>query len=209
MIRGNKIKKIVFASIILFVIIGCVPKPDIPTKEKTAGNTPITKESIDESVLNFDSATNKENMVHIIREGDGTVIEFWVNPYKDEVEINYEFSPQAFPLSRFTPTTATEFPSRPSGLGAQGMDDMQKFLDSYEEAQRLFYANNYPGALKAIHNALRIMPTAVQGFKLKGSILYKMKDKQGALKAWQAALELDPKAEDVRKSIASLKRSKK
>ncbi|MCV6608302.1 MAG: hypothetical protein OIF32_08825 [Campylobacterales bacterium] len=192
-----------------FLVIGCGPKAQVaePTDEETQKQ--LEAEAIDESALNFDAGTDKENMVHIIREGDGTVIEFWVNPYKDEVEIDYTFSPQAYPLSRFTPSTATEFPSRPSGVGAYGIDNMQEFLNSYEEAQRLFYSNNYPGALKAVHNALRIMPTAVQGFKLKGSILYKMKDKQGALKAWEAASQLDPKAEDVRKSIKSLKRSRK
>lgn len=194
-----------------FMVAGCAPKSAVNKNGMENGGVKpeLSKAVMDESALNFDAATDKENMVHIIREGDGTVIEFWVNPYRDEVEIDYTFAPQAFPLSRFTPTTATEFPSRPSGVGAYGMDSMQEFLDSYEEAQRLFYANNYAGALKAVHNALRIIPTAVQGFKLKGSILYKMKDKQGALKAWQAALELDPKAEDVRKSIESLKRSKK
>ena len=145
---------------------------------------------------------NRQNMVHIIRKANGTTIEFWVDLYNDDIKIDYEFdnskgfteTVEILPIS--VPTSDTQ------------IDLLELYLASYEKAQLLTHQKKYSSALKSINQALSLSPKTVQGWKLKGSILYKLHNKVAARKAWKKALKLDPYAKDVQASLRSLDKDK-
>jgi tetratricopeptide (TPR) repeat protein len=69
--------------------------------------------------------------------------------------------------------------------------DMVAVLKYYQEAQRLFYADDFKGSLAEIDKSLAIMPTA-DAFAFKGSILFTLGEVEQAKVYWVKAKNLDP-----------------
>lgn len=151
----------------------------------------------------------QKNMVHIVRQANGTSIDFWIDLYNDDVKIDYEFdnsqAPAPLPASRVSVNKIVS-QSHIKADTTQQVNILQLYLSSYEKAQKLTYSKKYSKALVAINQALALSRNIEQGWKLKGSILYKLGNKVGAKKAWEKALKINPYAQDVKKSLASLKR---
>ncbi|KIM10975.1 MAG: hypothetical protein KU37_07625 [Sulfuricurvum sp. PC08-66] len=158
-------------------------------------------------------ADNAQNMVHIVRKGNGTTIEFWIDLYNDDVKIDYEFDDSEV-LEEKVELLETKFIDSIESTKAKAQakaneEALHQFLGLYEKSQQLVYAKKFTEALDTINNALALSPKAVQGMKLKGSILYKMNDKVGARRMWEEVLILDPYADDVRASLRELEKGSK
>jgi tetratricopeptide (TPR) repeat protein len=172
----------------------------------------VSKQPSNVAYIRPESPRSKQkNMVHIVRQANGTSIDFWIDLYNDDVKIDYEFDNSAEPY--VAPKTksvhsknAVKIDQSSKKSNQSEIDILQLYLASYEKAQKLTYEKKYSKALVAINQALSLTSKVEQGWKLKGSILYKLNDKVGAKKAWKQALKINPYAEDVKKSIASLKR---
>lgn len=72
------------------------------------------------------------------------------------------------------------------------------------EANRLVLSKRFPEALTRIEKILEVDPKNPEGHAAKGSVLYLMKDYEGAHGAWTKALELNPSFESVRSSLIDL-----
>lgn len=72
------------------------------------------------------------------------------------------------------------------------------------EANRLVLNKRYSEALTRIEKLLEMDPKNAEAVAAKGSILYLMKDFEGAHQAWTKALELNPGYETVRASLVEL-----
>lgn len=168
--------------------------------------------------------------IHIQRESDGTKIEFWIDPFEDEVELDFTFS-QPVPVSdakgESKPYKYAQDEVSFQDKNVQGQDTMTKdgaldeqedtktkqrlvsysiedYLHHYENAQALYYAKKYNGALISIKKAIGLNREVAQGYKLQGTILYTLKRYDEALDAWKKSLQLNPKLNDVKESIKSL-----
>ena len=65
-------------------------------------------------------------------------------------------------------------------------------------AQSYLYENKYQRALQEVNRALELNPQSSIGYQLKGSIFYRLNDKQEAKEAWKKALEIDPALDEVK-----------
>ena len=70
--------------------------------------------------------------------------------------------------------------------------DLISVLKYYQEAQRLFYMDDFKGSLAEIDKSLSVMPTA-DAFAFKGSILFTLGEIEQAKVYWQKAKNLDSK----------------
>ena len=73
-----------------------------------------------------------------------------------------------------------------------------------EEANRLLLNKRFSEALMAVEKILALDPKNAEGHAAKGSVLYLMKDYDGAVSAWTRALELNPSFDSVRESLIQL-----
>ena len=212
---------LILGSYFIAFATGCRPIGDLK---------PVNSESIDEvaeveeSNLKYKYGKKPKNkkeqqLIHIVKKGDGTIIEFWVDPFEDEIDIDFKFSrpinsdgyeflndeenSDAIKISKQktsdnkNPETQTNNPSR-----------MELYLTSYEKARKYVYMKKYINALDEINKAIAIMPNVPQPYSLRGSIYYKMENYSNALKSWNKALELNPNQPQVKKSIEQLKAMK-
>ena len=171
--------------------------------------------------------------MHIVRHGDGTVIEMWINPYDDDIEVDYTFSKQDNIAKSIEEESQSEHTSHSEDENLldeevtknqepskelSGSDsseaiqttpaDLKDFLNLYEKSQQLFFDKQFEAALRQIDEAILLVPDAIQAYKLKGSIQYRLKDIEGAKASWKKALELDPSAKDVETSLNELESNK-
>jgi hypothetical protein len=72
------------------------------------------------------------------------------------------------------------------------------------EANRLVMAKRFSEALTRTEKILELDPKNADAHAAKGSILYLMKDNDGARQAWTRALEINPSFEGVRSSLIDL-----
>ncbi len=72
------------------------------------------------------------------------------------------------------------------------------------EANRLVLSKRFPEALTRVEKILEVDPKNPEAYAAKGSILYLMKDYEGAHSSWSKALELNPAFESVRASLIDL-----
>ncbi|MGA1824231.1 MAG: tetratricopeptide repeat protein [bacterium] len=154
---------------------------------------------------------NNQKMIHLIKSGDGTLIELWIDPLEDDFEVDLQFSGKdknnALPEVKANGGDKGNKMNKDVDhtMSHEANSDIDQYIILYETAQKLFYLNQYDDALKNVNEAIRISPHVALGYKLKGSIYYMLKEKTKALTAWEQAFKLDPKAEDVREKIAELK----
>lgn len=212
-----------FSFILLFSGCAQLAEMQAQAKRKQEGNTTASTEVNPYVVQNSSSKSRgylvshspkggnkKENMVHIVRKANGTTIEFWIDLYNDDVKIDYEFdNSETLEHKVELMPTKVHAVSKTARSDKTEMNMLELYLASYEKAQQYIYNKKYKKALVNINKALDLSPKTVQGWKLKGSILYKLNDKVGAKKAWKKALELDPYASDVKKSLQTLSQESK
>lgn len=73
-----------------------------------------------------------------------------------------------------------------------------------EEINRLLINKRFTEALIASEKILQLDPKNAEGHAVKGSVLYLMKDYDGANSAWTHALELNPSFDTVREGLIRL-----
>jgi len=119
------------------------------------------------------------------------------NPENDFAEPEPE--PLAQPAQAKTQTQLNQ--EKPEPVIVQQGPSGNDYLVS---AQTQFYEDNYMGALSDIENAIEKDGTQALSFAIKGSILYKLGNKQAAKLAWEKALSLNPKLKSVELSLQYL-----
>jgi Flp pilus assembly protein TadD len=72
------------------------------------------------------------------------------------------------------------------------------------EANRLAAAKRFSEALVRVEKVLETDPKNDEAYAAKGSLMYLMKDYEGAQGAWRKALELNPSNDMVRASLVDL-----
>lgn len=72
------------------------------------------------------------------------------------------------------------------------------------EANRLVLAKRFSEALTRIEKVVEMDPRNSEAVAAKGSVLYLMKDYEGARTSWTRALELNPGFDSVRSSLVDL-----
>lgn len=72
------------------------------------------------------------------------------------------------------------------------------------EANRLVLAKRFSEALTRIEKVIEMDPRNSEAVAAKGSVLYLMKDYEGARTSWTRALELNPGFDSVRSSLVDL-----
>ena len=162
----------------------------------------------------------EQQLIHIVKKGDGTIIEFWVDPFEDEIDIDfkfskplnsggYEFLDEDENLNEIKTSKVEKIEeNKNSETQSNNQSRMELYLTSYEKAQKYVYMKKYINALDEINKAIAIMPNVPQPYSLRGSIYYKMENYSNALKSWNKALELNPNQPQVKKSIEQLKAMK-
>jgi tetratricopeptide (TPR) repeat protein len=83
-------------------------------------------------------------------------------------------------------------------------DSFEKVRAHMSNTQRLVVTNRYTEALGEAEKVIELDPKNVEAYAAKGSILFLMKDTEGARTAWSKALELNPGYESVRNSLIEL-----
>ena len=105
-------------------------------------------------------------------------------------------------LAQETETKQAAWAERCARLQAQLLTDMQE--DSLEEAGWFYYrVKNYPRAVAKLERASLERPTA-ETFARLGHAKCKTLDVEGAVRAWEQALALDPTRADLYKELATV-----
>jgi len=72
------------------------------------------------------------------------------------------------------------------------------------EANRLALAQRFSEALARVEKVIELDPRSADAFAAKGSILYLMRDFEGARNSWTRSLEMNPSQSSVREAILDL-----
>jgi hypothetical protein len=72
------------------------------------------------------------------------------------------------------------------------------------EANRLVLAQRYSEALARIEKVIELDPRSAEALAAKGSVLFLMRDFEGARQAWTSSLELNPSQASVREAMLEL-----
>ncbi|RLC50354.1 MAG: hypothetical protein DRZ79_04530 [Candidatus Cloacimonadota bacterium] len=75
-------------------------------------------------------------------------------------------------------------------------------------ALKLYYEQNYEGAISECKKAIRIAPNFALSYLRLGSIYYKLGDAEEALYYWEKAKKLDPENEEIKQIFEDIKRGK-
>jgi tetratricopeptide (TPR) repeat protein len=91
---------------------------------------------------------------------------------------------------------------------SQGKSEMRQAFEASRvllaEANRLVIIKRFSEALSKVEKILEMDPKNADAYSAKGSILYLMKDFDGAEQSWTRALELNPSLQQVRTAIIDL-----
>ncbi len=94
----------------------------------------------------------------------------------------------------------------PSILSAKA--EVQQAFDAARtlltEANRMVIAKRYSEALARIEKVIELDPRSADALAAKGSVLYLMRDFDGARQAWTKSLEMNPSQASVREAILDL-----
>lgn len=145
------------------------------------------------------------NLVHIVKKVDDMTVEYWVDPYADNVNIDLQFT-----------NTEAEYKNNDLKITENSSNDNNKvsnnnvskvidnYLSNYENAHSYFYKKKYAKAQLYIDKAIAINSEVSYGYRFKGTIYYAQKNYKKALETWKHALELNPGLEDIKKYIHDL-----
>ena len=76
--------------------------------------------------------------------------------------------------------------------------DYNKAMVSLNNAQKNFSDRRYNEALREINRSIESAKNIALAHAVKGSVLFMLRDMEGAKKSWERALELDPTMDNVR-----------
>lgn len=163
-----------------------------------------------------------EGGIRLRREGPSIDLDSILDTTQPDFFINVEIQATPAPLPTATPTpepfptpepTATPEPvatPEPSALPSEepspAASPLKSSADLMYQSQRLAVSGQYEEALGLIEEAIAQDPDRSSLHAVRGSVLYKLKDYEEAEAAWTKALELDPGAYDVKRSLEWLKK---
>jgi tetratricopeptide (TPR) repeat protein len=102
-------------------------------------------------------------------------------------------------------TTYLDVKLPPAGVADEEIrKSFDKLRAHLEAAQRLALANRYSEALAELEQATALDPKNAEAHAARGSVLYLMKDLEGARESWTKALEINPNMDNVRASLIDL-----
>jgi Tfp pilus assembly protein PilF len=200
--------------VVTFITTGCV-KPNESDNIKSSANSEKTKVSKQTDEVQKLSPEKQKRLIHIVKKGDNSSIDMWLDPFEDEIEIDYKFSqPVGGTYSDYEveenknqKSTNTDQKSKTS-KNLNNNKRLETYMLIYEEARKEAHRKKYVNALEKVNQAVAIMPNVAQAYSLRGSIYYKLKDYGNALKSWKKALAINPNLTNVRKSIEKIKNLK-
>lgn len=112
---------------------------------------------------------------------------------QSKIQINMDLSSQEFEMNFNNDLEKPKY-FRITGLNnneiAQSVN-LNKLLFYYQKSQKSFYQGQYNESLKYVDSSLLIMRTS-DALALKGSILYYLKNYQGAEEYWDEAKKINP-----------------
>jgi len=147
----------------------------------------------------------KLNLVHIVKQVDNTTIEFWVDPYEDNVDIDMAFTNEATDcVKEKDKDKDSDSLSEVNETNSDFAKKMDTYLSNYENSHAYFYKKKYDKAHFYIDKAIAIDSKVSYGYRFKGTIYYAEKNFEGALDSWKHAVELNPSLEDVKQYINEL-----
>ena len=93
------------------------------------------------------------------------------------------------------------------GVGEKGGPrQAPSFTMGISKIKKLYKKGNYEYALVEINNLIAFYPTSTKLYKMKGTVLIKMRNFELALRAWTRAGELSPRDPVIKKGVIRLKR---
>lgn len=169
-------------------------------KVYTKGNNQLNKEC---------SLKDRLNLVHIVKKVDNTTVEYWVDPYADNVNVDLQFTNIVSSGSNTDKTISSkESEVTEDSVNNKDQNHASKLLDSYlsnyENAHAYFYKKRYNKAHYYIDKAIAIDSEASYGYRFKGTIYYAQENYKKALETWKHAVELNPALQDVKEYINQL-----
>ena len=166
---------------------------------------------------------DKLNLIHIVKEVDGMTVEFWVDPYKDNVDIDLTFTEPPTVQNKTATSkendqadastdSASEEKASPEMLKMSDLPTevnkqsktLDSYLSNYDNAHAYFYAKKYEKAHFYIDRAIAIDSGVSYGYRFKGTIMYAEENYEEALRNWKRAVELNPNLTDVKQFIEEL-----
>jgi len=142
------------------------------------------------------SPKDRLNLVHIVKKVDNMTVEYWVDPYADNVNVDLQFT-----NTDIKSENSSDTENKVNNNISQAMDN---YLSNYENAHSYFYKKKYTQALSYINKAIAINSNVSYGYRFKGTIYYAQKNYKKALESWKHAVELNPGLKDVKKYIRDL-----
>jgi tetratricopeptide (TPR) repeat protein len=112
---------------------------------------------------------------------------------QSKIQINMDLSSQEFEMN-FNNNLEKSKSFRISGINNNELAqtvNLNKLLFYYQKSQKSFYQGQYNESLKYVDSSLFIMRTS-DALALKGSILYYLKNYQGAEEYWIEAKKINP-----------------
>ncbi len=112
---------------------------------------------------------------------------------QSKIQINMDLSSQEFEMN-FNNELGKSNSFKISGIENPDVNQsvsLNKLLFYYQKSQKSFYQGQYNESLKYVDSSLFIMKTS-DALALKGSILYYLKNYQGAEEYWNEAKKINP-----------------
>lgn len=112
---------------------------------------------------------------------------------QSKIQINMDLSSQEFEMN-FNNELGKSSAFKISGIEYHDINqsvNLNKLLFYYQKSQKTFYQGQYNESLKYVDSSLLIMRTS-DALALKGSILYYLKNYQGAEEYWSEAQKINP-----------------
>lgn len=94
--------------------------------------------------------------------------------------------------------------SRSTVASAEIRESFERNRVLFKKANQLVLLKRYAEGLAELEKILEVDPKNAEAHAAKGSVLYLMKDYDGAGLAWNRALEINPNLESVRSSLIEL-----
>ena len=102
-------------------------------------------------------------------------------------------------------TTYLDMTLQSGAVAKEGVRESFDLVRAHDRRMnQLVLENRYSEALAEAEQILKLDPKNAETFAAKGSILFLMKDSEGARSAWSQALALNPSNEDVRNALFDL-----
>lgn len=171
-------------------------------------STEISNKSLNDMDINKfrkeSSPKDRLNLVHIVKKVDNMTVEYWVDPYADNVNIDLQFTNTGTQSKNDDLKNSENSPSDDNKGSNNVSILMDNYLSNYENAHSYFYKKKYDKAQSYIDKAIAINSEVSYGYRFKGTIYYAQKNYKKALESWKHAVELNPGLEDVKKYIRDL-----